>query len=333
MQLPEGSRALEEMKIKSQRAIPGKTEAPGLGFMASALKSLSDGFALDPFAQQPGSSGTNMTTIKQKKLKVKYGTWVYPKLEKDEADFRKEANYLLDNILRDRSPLRVGLPRSEAVETYLDGVFCPNFSHLDDNIIVVPLQENPSVAATNLANQSSGTLQQSQLLAAINPEGTTYSIVYSKPDFTVLDNDVYTTEVFFCVKTNYPFVSFFCKLINVLLSKIIISLDEAKLRRLEMRAQINPPRVTEIKEGSEELRKAMIEWKKLDSSVLLGVLDGLKSTLLEPLRSMSFEAGVKYVTGMNNLTFNPVLEKASYYQPVEGKSHIHRSSFHVSPPG
>lgn len=85
-----------------------------------------------------------------------------------------------------------------------------------------------------------------------------------------------------------------------------------------MRAQINPPRVTEIKEGNEELRKAMIEWKKLDSSVLLGVLDGLKSTLLEPLRSMSFEAGVKYSTGMNNLTFNPVLEKASYYQPVEG---------------
>ena len=100
-----------------------------------------------------------------------------------------------------------------------------------------------------------------------------------------------------------------------------------------MRAQINPPRVTEIKEGSEELRKAMLEWKKLDSSVLLGVLDGLKTTLLEPLRSMSFETGVKYVTGMNNLTFNPVLDKASYYQPVEGKPDVHRSSVDVSPFG
>lgn len=97
-----------------------------------------------------------------------------------------------------------------------------------------------------------------------------------------------------------------------------------------MRAHINPPRVTEIKEGSDELRKAMTEWKKLDSSVLLGVLDGLKSTLLEPLRSMSFEAGVKYVTGMNNLTFNPIPAKASYYQPIEGRSDSQQSSFNVS---
>ena len=84
-----------------------------------------------------------------------------------------------------------------------------------------------------------------------------------------------------------------------------------------MRAEINPPRLREVGEGTEELRKALGEWKKLDSSVLLGILDGIKSSLLEPLQSMSFEAGVKFVTGTNNLSFRPSLEWASYYQSVE----------------
>ena len=211
LQLPEGSRALEDYKLKSQRTIPGKSDNANLGFMASALKSLSDGFALDPFAQAPGSSRTQLTTVKQKKLKVKYGTWVYPKLSNDDGTFRKEANYLLDNILRDRSPTRVGATRSEVVESYLDGVFCPNFSHLDDNIIVVPLQD----AATSVSFHSAS----GSLLSVMNPEGNTYSIVYSKSDFTVLDTEVYSTDVLFCVKTYYPFVSFFCRVINLILSK------------------------------------------------------------------------------------------------------------------
>lgn len=222
-QLPEGSIALAKAEAKAQ-GLPYEEEEANKdsGMFSSALKSLSSAFSINPLAQAPGSSRNVMKTVVYKKLKSKLSSWAFPSRslvpgdlpDHEQPAFKKEMDYLLENSFSSRQRGLVGEIGSEAVEAMLNSIFFTNYSSIDEHIYVVPIQKPGFVPSTPEFRPEAKSLKE-----LVNPDLSTFNIVYVKKDFTVLDGGFYTSEVFLCIRSSYPFFSFYARFLSKILCK------------------------------------------------------------------------------------------------------------------
>jgi hypothetical protein len=242
--LPVGSKALEDIE-NAAKAQSINNEGD---FFKNAMKSIGNMFSADMTVSVPiPEQLIEYKTVKTTTLKKKYSTWTYPSEPKEEEKveetiktlwnfpkksiptplhlqdvsdtvLKKEIMYLIDNAVPHSNLTLIGPANSEAVEIYLNQVFFSSYSHSDFDILVVPLQKSEYLERGGPISHDQG----ESLLEAINTETVCYNIIFSQKDFTVLQNNFYKSDLFFCLKTSYPFFNFYARFLSLILSMITL---------------------------------------------------------------------------------------------------------------
>lgn len=235
-----GSKALENFEARSKAQPLNKAEPD---FFSNAMKAIGN-FILneDTSVSVPVPEALlEYKTVTTTTVKKKLSTWTFPNQNKNglireeikldwktskplsdpltlyevtNAALSKEINYLIENAIPHANLSLIGPANSEAVEMYLNDVFFSSYSHSNFDILVVPLQKAEYLEKVKGKNAE----QKESLLETINTESICYNIIFQRRDFTVLKGDFYKTDVFFCIKTSYPFFTFYARFLSLFLS-------------------------------------------------------------------------------------------------------------------
>lgn len=238
--LPVGSKALEDFENASKANNGGEDN----DFFKNAMKSIGNLFLADTSVSVPvPEQHLEYKTVRTTTVKKKYSTWTYPKEPQEEekveepvktlwnfpkksiptplhlqevkdTSLKKEIMYLIDNAVPNSNLSLIGASNSQEVEIFLNKVFFSSFSHSDFDILVVPLQKTEYLERGSTINHD----QKDSLLESISTETVCYNIIFTKKDFTVLQGNFYKTDLFFCLKTSYPFFNFYARFLSLMLS-------------------------------------------------------------------------------------------------------------------
>lgn len=157
---------------------------------------------------------------------MKRASWVYPKIDKGEGSsptknalgsLEKESQYIISGVKNLTGSLQfIPCKTSEDLENQLNARLFKNYSNIDEEVKVIPLQ-----SLEHEMGQKQDLGPSDSFLRMVNPQLVCYNIVYYKQDFTLVNGQFCLTDVFFWFKSYYPFFSFFARLLNLLLSRSI----------------------------------------------------------------------------------------------------------------
>lgn len=131
-------------------------------------------------------------------------------------------------------------------------------------------------------------------------------------DYTIVDYHVHYTDLLICVKTFYPFISFFSKLLTFILSEI-------KFVRLEQHNKLGIKQLKTIT-SKEEMQQQLLKLKEIDSSYLNSILDSSLTNMLEQLyarNSIELENKIS-LKGLHNIDFHILEKNVHLYGSLEG---------------
>ena len=276
------------------------------GKVTKLMKRFANEFALDRQKSED-------ELIKVKKERIKDSIWVYPKNKPVDDDMKREMKYIIDNCLERKSYEKIGSAKSDLVETHLNTVFYSPHSHADTRILIIPLQNNQKEPeAKRLKQVIPGVEQKELLIDRMNIERTSYSMVLLVHDYTIVDYHVHYTDLLICVKTFYPFISFFSKLLTFILSEI-------KFVRLEQHNKLGIKQLKTIT-SKEEMQQQLLKLKEIDSSYLNSILDSSLTNMLEQLyarNSIELENKIS-LKGLHNIDFHILEKNVHLYGSLEG---------------
>lgn len=246
--LPVGSTALKKAEEISKAQ--SKAENDEIPFLSQALKTFANMFSDENSIAVPVPDELlQYKQVQTMTVKKKYSTWTFPKnegkkepqttprkslwnfaekpetiaekalehLQVKDTNLNKEILYLIDNAMPQQKMAKIGAANSQEVELFVNSVFFSSYSHSDVNILVVPLQKHEVIDTS----EKSTNTDQKPLLDSVNSQHITYNIIFSQRDFTILRGDFYHTDVFYCIKTQYPFFNFYARFLSLFLSKTI----------------------------------------------------------------------------------------------------------------
>lgn len=221
--LAEGSVALAEAEEEIKKYKKEDSDVDGLSEFQNAFKSFAKRFVPEtPQEMKNMAPGTPiMKTVEVKKVKKKIASWVFPKFNTENPSeeeksyksvYQKEMKYMVDNLLPVYEATRISNKNRDVLDTFLNDILFPNFTHSTEQLFIVPFQ----------ASSQEPTKEGSLLNFSFNPEKTSFHITLKKADFSVLDGYIYKTDLLLTVKTIYPFFSFFTKFIGLVMSSLFL---------------------------------------------------------------------------------------------------------------